>query len=70
MTIFSGHDIIQTVKRKETETMKEKNIEILKKMVAEGYVCNNMEWKAEAFSTEEILRWKKAFEEHKKRMGK
>ena len=50
--------------------MKKENMRILEEMVAEGYTCNNMEWKAETFSTEEILRWKKAFEDYKKRMGK
>ena len=70
MTIFSGHGIIQTVKGKEIKKMKERNMEILKEMVAEGYICNNMEWKAENFSTEEILRWKEKFKEYKKRMGK
>ena len=49
--------------------MKETNMKILKKMVINGYICNNMEWKAETFSTEEILKWKKAFEDYKKKMG-
>lgn len=50
--------------------MKEENLRILKEMMEKGYVCNDIEWKAETFSTEEILKWKEKFEDFKKKIDK